>query len=250
MKPRCAAIVLAAGAGTRMASDVPKPLHPVAGRAMVLRVLDALADIDAEPVVVVVGHGAAHVREAIGAGASRPDRLVFATQPAQFGTGDAARVGLAALPSAVADDVLILPGDTPLLRPATVARLVSAHQNEAAAASVLTGRLDDPAGYGRIVRDAAGLTIVEQRDTTPSQAELNEVNAGVYCFDAAKLRQVLPQLRPANASSEYHLPDTIGLLGRNGEAITALALDDASEAMGVNDADQLAACEAALAARA
>ncbi|WP_420610126.1 NTP transferase domain-containing protein [Candidatus Poriferisodalis sp.] len=250
MTPPCAAVVLAAGAGTRMGSDLPKPLHLIGGRAMVLRVLDALAAVDAAPVVVVVGHGAAQVREAVGAEAPQADRLMFATQPAQLGTGDAARVGLSALDRhSDASDVLVLPGDTPLLRATTLRHVVAERRRAGAAASLLTAHVSDPTGYGRIVRDAAGLTVVEQRDATPSVAQINEINAGVYCFDAAKLRQVLPQLRLANAASEYYLPDAIGLLARSGESITAVALDDASEAMGVNDADQLAACEAALAAR-
>ncbi len=251
MTPPCAAIVLAAGAGTRMGSSLPKPLHPIGGRAMVLRVLDALAAVDAEPVVVVVGHGAAQVRETVEAEAPQADRLVFATQSAQLGTGDAARVGLSALQShPEASDVLVLPGDTPLLRAATLRHAVAERRRINAAASLLTAHVGDPTGYGRIVRHAAGLTIVEQRDATPSQAQVDEINAGVYCFDVSKLRHVLPQLRSANAASEYYLPDAIGLLARSGEAITAVPLDDASEAMGVNDADQLAACEAALAARA
>ncbi len=250
MTPPCAAIVLAAGAGTRMGSDLPKPLHPIGGRAMVLRVLDALAGFDADPVVVVVGHGAARVREAVEAEAHQADRLVFATQPAQLGTGDAARAGLAALDShPEAIDVLVLPGDAPLLRAATLRRVVAERRRAAAAVSLLTAHVSDPTGYGRIVRDSAGLTVVEQRDATPSVAQIDEINAGVYCFDVAKLRQVLPQLRLANTASEYYLPDAIGLLARSGEGIAAVALDDASEAMGVNDANQLAACEAALAAR-
>lgn len=250
MRPSCAAIVLAAGAGTRMGSDLPKPLHTIGGRAMVLRVLDALAAVDAKPVVVVVGHGAAQVRKAVGAEAPQGDRLVFAIQPAQLGTGDAARAGLSALdlhPEAV--DVLVLPGDTPLLRAATLRHVVVERRRADAAASLLTAHVGDPTGYGRIVRDGAGLTVVEQRDATPSVAQINEINTAVYCFDVAKLRQVLPQLRRANAASEYYLPDVIGLLARGGERIAAVALDDASEAMGVNDANQLAACEAALAAR-
>lgn len=250
MTPPCAAIVLAAGAGTRMGSDLPKPLHPISGRAMVLRVLDALAGIDAEPVVVVVGHGAAQVREVVGAEAPQGDRLVFATQPAQLGTGDAARVGLSALGShPEAGDILVLPGDTPLLRAATLRHVVAERRRAGAAASLLTAHVSDPSGYGRIVRHADGMTIAEHRDATPSEAQIKEINAGVYCFDAVKLSQVLPHLRLTNAASEYYLPDAIGLLARSGERITAVALDDASEAIGVNDADQLAACEAALVAR-
>ena len=250
MSARCAAIVLAAGAGTRMSSDLPKPLHPVAGRAMVLRLLDTLAAADAGPVIVVVGHEAARVRDEVRAGAPQPERLIFATQPQPLGTGDAARVGLDALgdPSE-ASDVLVLPGDTPLLRPETLTRLVADRRRLVAAASLLTARLDDPTGYGRIVRSDSGITIVEQRDASPAESRIDEINAGVYCFDIARLRHVLPQLRPANAASEYYLTDAIGLLVRSGQGIAAMTSDDPSEAMGVNDAAQLAACEAALAAR-
>ncbi|WP_420436390.1 NTP transferase domain-containing protein [Candidatus Poriferisodalis sp.] len=250
MKPACAAIVLAAGAGTRMDSDLPKPLHPVAGRAMVLRVLDALAEINAGPIVMVVGHGAVQLRAEVGACAPQPDRVVFATQPDQLGTGDAARVGLSALGERpAASDVLVIPGDTPLLRSASLSRLISARRQRDAAASLLTARLDDPTGYGRIVRTGGTVNIVEQRDASAAQAATNEINAGVYCFDVAQLRAALPQLRQANAASEYYLTDAIGLLARAGQPISTVTLPDPAEAMGVNDAEQLAACEAALSAR-
>ena len=232
-----------------MGSDLPKPLHPVAGRAMVLRVLDALAGVDADPVVVVVGHGADLVRAAVSGGAADPDRVVFAEQPQQLGTGDAARVGLAALPDAGAHDVLILPGDTPLLRTATLAHLVEERRRVGAAACLLTARLDDPTGYGRIVRSEGTVAIVEQRDASSAEAAIEEINAGVYCFDIDRLRQVLPRLRQANAASEYYLTDVVGLLARDGHAVTTAAAPDASEVMGVNSPEQLAACEAALAVR-
>ena len=246
----CAAIVLAAGAGTRMAADVPKPLLPVAGRAMVLRVLDALAGVDAEPVVVVIGHGATQVRDAVQSAAPQPDRLVFATQPSQLGTGDAARVGLLALSQlSEASDVLVLPGDTPLLRTATLGQVISERRRVDAAASLLTAYLDDPTGYGRIVRTGGFIGIVEQRDASASQARINEINAGVYCFRISLLRRVLGELSPANAQSEYYLADAIGLLARAGQSISAVPAPDPAEVLGVNDADQLAVCEAALAAR-
>ena len=252
-----AAIVLAAGAGTRMGSDLPKPLHPVAGRAMVLRVLDALAGAAADPVVIVVGHGAGQVRDAAASAAPQPERLMFASQPRQLGTGDAARAGLEALASPLGEpprpqpsDVLIVPGDAPLLRATTLRGLVAERRRAAAAASLLTARLDDPTGYGRIVRDGERVTITEQRDASPAVAAINEINAGVYCFDIARLGEVLPRLRRANASAEYYLTDAIGLLGDAGHRVTTVTVADAAEAMGVNNADQLAACEAALAARA
>ncbi len=263
MSERCAAIVLAAGAGTRMSSDLPKPLHPVAGRAMVLRVLDALAGADADPVVVVVGHGAAQVCNEVRAHAPLPNRLIFATQPEQLGTGDAVRVGLDALsetlgnPPATSDttasntasDVLVLPGDTPLLRPQTLVELVAVRRREGAAASLLTARLDDPAGYGRVVYSDAGIAIVEQRDASLSQTRIDEINVGVYCFEIAHLRWTLPRLRRANAVGEYYLTDAVGHLTRGGQDIAVLPLRDPAEALGANDAAQLAACEAALAAR-
>ncbi|WP_419946805.1 NTP transferase domain-containing protein [Candidatus Poriferisodalis sp.] len=250
MKAHSAAIVLAAGAGTRMSSDLPKPLHPVGGRAMVLRVLDTLADADAGPVVVVVGHEADHVRDAVRTAAPRLDRLVFADQPYQLGTGDAACVGLDALGELPGtSDVLVLPGDTPLLRAETLAQLVAVRRRDGAAASLLTACLDDPTGYGRIVRSDGEIAIVEQRDASPEQSQIDEINAGVYCFDIARLRRVLPQLRCANAAAEYYLTDAIGLLGSDSQRISTVTTADAAEAMGVNDAAQLAACEVALAAR-
>ena len=250
MNARSAAIVLAAGAGTRMSSELPKPLHPIGGRAMVLRVLDALAGADAEPVVLVVGHGADRVRDEVRADAPQPERLVFADQPEQLGTGDAARVGLDALGELPpASDVLVLPGDTPLLRAETLTQLIAVRHREGVAASLLTARLDDPTGYGRVVRSGSGLTIVEQRDASPAESQIDEINVGVYCFDVTRLRQVLPQLRRRIAAAEYYLTDAIGLLARSGHGITAMRLSDPAEAMGVNDAAQLAACEAALAAR-
>ena len=247
-----AAIVLAAGAGTRMGSDVPKPLHRVAGRAMLLRVLDALADVDVDPVVVVIGHGADRVRSEVASTAPHPQRLVFVRQAHQLGTGDAARVGMSALRvETAATDVVVLPGDTPLLRAATVAELASAHDRDDAAATLLTVRFDDPTGYGRIVRsDNGGVAeIVEQRDSTPEQAGIDEVNAGIYCFKIAPLRTALCRLQPTNAQSEYYLTDVIGMIAASGASISAVAAADPTEAMGVNDANQLAACEHAFAAR-
>ena len=249
---RWAAIVLAAGAGTRMGSDVPKPLHQIAGRAMLLRVLDAIARVDAHPVVVVIGHGADRVRSAVTLDAPNPDRLVFAHQTHQLGTGDAASVGLSAIDDdATATDVAVLPGDTPLLRASTIAELVSVHHRDDAAATLLTVRFDDPTGYGRIVRsdDGGVAEIVEQRDASLEQAEINEVNAGIYCFRIAPLRAALRRLQPTNAQSEYYLTDVIGILAASGASISAVTVADPTEAMGVNDADQLAACEHALAAR-
>ena len=251
MNAPSAAIVLAAGAGTRMASHLPKPLHPVGGRAMVLRVLDTLADADAGPVVVVVGHDARKMRDEVHAGAPQPERLLFADQPQQLGTGDAARVGLDALGEHPdAGDVLVLPGDTPLLRAAALRRLVSARRDSGAAASLLSAHLDDPTGYGRIVRGVDGITIVEHRDASAAQARISEINVGVYCFDLGMLRRVLPQLHRDNSAAEFHLTDAVGLVARSGQEVVAVLLDDPAEAMGVNDADQLAACEAVLAARA
>ncbi|MCY4518100.1 MAG: NTP transferase domain-containing protein [Acidimicrobiaceae bacterium] len=250
VEPACAAIVLAAGAGTRMDSDLPKPLHPLAGRAMVLRVLDALAAIDAGPIVVVVGHGADQVRAKVGADAPQPDRVVFATQPDQQGTGDAARVGLSALGKfRQAPDVLVLSSDTPLLRAETLHQVVSERRRVDAAASLLTAHVPDPTGYGRIVRDDARVTIIEQRDASPDVIAIDEINVGVYCFGIARLRQVLPYLRPANAAGEYYLTQAIELLAHAHHGITTVAASDPAEAMGVNDANQLAACEAVLIAR-
>ena len=174
------AIVLAAGEGTRMRSPIPKPLHRLCGRPMVLHVLDALVELPIERVVVVVGYHSNEVIKVLEAEAPNGMRLEFVEQASQLGTGDAAAVALTAFPDGAdldEGDLVILPGDTPLLRPATLASLVQTHRTHDAAATLLTARLADPSGYGRIVRhkDERVARIVEDVDASAEERAINEV---------------------------------------------------------------------------
>jgi bifunctional UDP-N-acetylglucosamine pyrophosphorylase/glucosamine-1-phosphate N-acetyltransferase len=244
------AVVLAAGEGTRMRSERPKPLHLLCGRAMLLYVLDSLADCTIDRAVVVVGHGAERVTKKLQE--QGPDLLLdFVEQDVQRGSGDAVSVGLSAFPAELDGDdgdVLILPGDHPLLRATTIARLVERHRDTDAACTILTARLDDPSGYGRIVRgkDDRVHRIVEQADATEEEREIDEINTSIYCFRRSVLAPALRRLSPENAQGEYYLTDVVEVLYDAGYTVTSLVADDAAEIEGVNDRRQLAAAEAEL----
>src|SRR5918998_853124 len=199
MRP-LSAVVLAAGEGTRMRSSRPKPLHRLCGRPMVLHVLDALAELEIERAVMVVGHAADRVSKALGEQAPPGIALEFVEQTVQAGTGDAVSVAMTAFAGADDDaasedeaDLIVLPGDTPLLRPPTLAALVRRHRVEGSSATVLTARLPDPTGYGRVVRGRDGnvARIVEQRDATDEEAAIDEVNVGIYVFRRSLLAPTL-----------------------------------------------------------
>ncbi len=245
------AIVLAAGEGTRMRSSRPKPLHLLCGRAMVLYVLDALAQLEVRRAVVVVGHGAERVtKKLLDAAPELP--LEFVEQPVQRGTGDAVGVALTAFgPDELDDteaDVLVLPGDTPLLRASTVAALVEAHHATDAACTLLTARMDDPTGYGRVVRgrDERVVRVVEQGDATDEERAIDEVNTSIYCFRASVLGPALRRISPENSQGEYYLTDVVEVLAGAGYRVSAVVADDATDTQGVNDRLQLAAAEAEL----
>ena len=199
------AVVLAAGAGTRMKSDLPKPLHEVCGKAMVLHVIDALAATQPDEISVVVGHGGDLVAETVQQAAPTWANIRFATQHEQHGTGHATQVGITALSAPSADDaVIVLPGDTPLLTAETINRLVSEHIANGHSSTLLTSELDDPTGYGRIVRKTDGSVerIVEQRDATPTELLITEWNAGVYVCST------IPNCCPLWANSVPITPNT------------------------------------------
>ncbi len=204
-----------------MRSTRPKPLHLLCGRAMLLYVLDALAECDTRRAVIVVGHGAERVTKKLQEEA--PDLVLdFVEQHVQRGTGDAASVGLTVFPDDDLDeedgDVLVLPGDTPLLRPETVAALVATHRDAEAACTVLTARLDDPSGYGRVVRGKDGRVqrVVEQVDATDEELEIDEINTSIYCFRRSLLAPALRRLSPENAQGEYYLTDVVEVLHDGG----------------------------------
>jgi len=234
---KIAALILAAGKGTRMKSDLIKVLHEVAGRPMVRWPLAAAREAGAEELVVVVGHQAEQVRERL----SDETGLRIALQEEQLGTGHAVACGLPALPGNSAT-VLILCGDTPLLTGATLQRLTATHRAAGAAVTVLTARLADPLGYGRIVRDNAGRVqrIVEQKDATPEEAAISEVNSGIYCMELDFLRAHIGSLGSDNAQHEYYLTDLVAIAVAEQCGCAAVVADDAQEIMGVNDRLQLA----------
>jgi bifunctional UDP-N-acetylglucosamine pyrophosphorylase/glucosamine-1-phosphate N-acetyltransferase len=247
---RLDAVVLAAGEGTRMRSSRPKPLHLLCGRPMVLHVLDALAEVAAHRVVVVIGHAAERVAKQIQAQAPSTLALEFVEQRVQRGTGDAVSVALTGFSDDADDDgdIVVLPGDTPLLRPPTLAALVRLHRQSDAAASVLSAVIDDPAGYGRVVRakDDRVLRIVEHADATDEELEIREINTSIYCFRRSVLAPALRRLSPENAQGEYYLSDVVEVLADAGYHVVTLVAPDAIETAGVNDRAQLALAEAEL----
>lgn len=245
------AIVLAAGAGTRMRSARPKPLHRLAGRSMLRYMIDSLADCRVSRIVIVVGHGADRMRREVGNLPIDVD-LEIVEQVRRDGTGDATAVGLTGLPDwnvdADDEDVIVLPGDMPLLRPTTIAELVRRHRADDAAAMVLSAVVDDPVGYGRVIRSDDGrvMRIVEEADTDADEAAVREINTAIYCFRRSLLAPALRRITPANAQGEYYLTDVIGVLRDAGHRVGAVVVDDPSEAEGINDRVQLAAAEAEL----
>ncbi|HET6794957.1 MAG TPA: sugar phosphate nucleotidyltransferase [Acidimicrobiales bacterium] len=249
---RLSAVVLAAGEGTRMRSARPKPLHLLCGRPMVCHVIDALAEVSVERVVVVVGHGGEEVAKTVQELAPLNMAMEFVEQRVQRGTGDAAAVGLTGLPNDLDDeedvDVIVLPGDTPLLRPPTLAALVRTHRANQAAATLLTARLANPTGYGRIVRSKDGRVarIVEEADADDDERAIDEVCTSIYCFRRAVLAPALRRLSPENAQGEYYLTDVVSVLHDAGYNVVSLVVDDQMEAAGVNDRAQLAVAEAEL----
>jgi bifunctional UDP-N-acetylglucosamine pyrophosphorylase/glucosamine-1-phosphate N-acetyltransferase len=247
------AVILAAGEGSRMRSDRPKPLHLLCGKAMLLYVLDALAGCEIDRAVVVVGHGAERVTKKLQE--LGPDvHLDFVEQHVQRGTGDATSVGLTAFHDVDPDDdadVLVLPGDTPLLRAETIAALVAEHRGRGSACTILTAELDDPTGYGRIVRgrDDRVRRIVEQTDATDDERAITEINTGIFCFRRSLLAPALRRLSPENAQGEYYLTDVVQVLSDAGHPVGSFVAPDPTETHGVNDRVQLAAAEARLRAR-
>lgn len=247
------AVVLAAGEGTRMRSGRPKPLHRLAGRPMLNHVLDSLTAVDVRWVVLVVGHEAERVVKEINEASPPRLPLHYVEQPVANGTGDAVSMALSSLPEELSDeaeeaDMIILPGDIPLIEPSTVSALVSHHRQTGAAATLLTVDLADPTGYGRVVRDRHGNVhrIVEQPDATEEERAITEVNTSVYCFRTGLLGPSLRRITDANVQGEYYLTDVVEVLSEAGHHVETMLAPNAAPAVGVNDRVQLAAAEAEL----
>ena len=235
-------VILAAGKGTRMHSDLAKVLHRLNGRPMIHYVLDTARALRSRRIIVIVGHQAEAVRREL-AGTT----VEFAVQEEQRGTGHAVRQA-GPLLAGEKGVVLVLAGDTPLIRPSTLEPLMIAHRSEGAAASVLTARVEDPTGLGRILRDEAGRIdrIVEEKDATEKQRALKEVNTSTYCFEPSRLLQALDRLTPENRQGEYYLTDTIEILRRQGHRIADAAAGKPEETTGINTPEHLAAAESRL----
>jgi bifunctional UDP-N-acetylglucosamine pyrophosphorylase/glucosamine-1-phosphate N-acetyltransferase len=234
------AIVLGAGKGTRMKSDLAKVLHPVAGRPMLLWALDVLEAADVDETVVVVGHQADAVRAIL------PPGVGSAYQAEQLGTGHAVMVALENLEVDPDDDVIVMPGDMPLVRAETIIDMLGIHRSTAAAATMLSVEVDEPGAYGRVIRDGGRvLGIVEAKDATPDQLTINEVGTSVYAFSGSRLRAALLRIGTDNAQGEYYLTDVIGILAGDGDRVEA-HIADAEEGLGVNSIEQIADVEAAL----
>jgi len=237
-----AAVVLAAGLGKRMNSDLPKVLHPALGRPLVIHVLEQIDPLKPRLTVVVVGHRAPLVQEAL-----RGRDVVFAEQTPQLGTGHAVQMAWSALREGP-ETLLVLAGDMPLIRTATLKRLLERHEREGNGVTFLSGVLEDPSGYGRVIRDADGgfVKIVEEKDATAAERLVAEVNSGIYCFSRDRLETALGFLRADNRQQEYYLTDTLSFIKGQGGRIGVEQASDSRELLGVNNPEQLAMVEEAL----
>lgn len=233
-------VILAAGQGTRMKSELPKVLHPVAGRPMVAEVVATAKALEPQRIVVVVGHGAKAVETAVG------EDVVFALQAEQLGTGHAVLQAYPALASSTADTVVVLYGDSPLITAATLRHALARHQENKATITLLSFLPHDPTGYGRIVRapDGRVLAIVEQRDATEAQKQIRESNSGFMIFSAPWLWEHLAKLG-RSPKGEYYLTDTTAMAVVQGRLVEALQIEE-REVLGVNDRLQLATAAAFL----
>ncbi|NLP06042.1 bifunctional N-acetylglucosamine-1-phosphate uridyltransferase/glucosamine-1-phosphate acetyltransferase [Candidatus Fermentibacteria bacterium] len=236
-------IVLAAGKGRRMFSDLPKVAHPVLGRPMILRVLETASSCGFDRLVTVIGHGRQLLEPLLAAGGYE-----WVVQEPQLGTAHAVGCAVGAFD---ADEYCVLLGDVPLLRGETIRRLLSGRRKAGAAATVLTGFPPDPAGYGRVVRSSGDRIerIVEDRDAGPGDLSLREVNTGLMCFDGQALRNLLGRIGRGNAQNEYYLTDAVGLAAGDGLVCTAVTADEWGEVAGINDQYQLAEASRTLCAR-
>jgi bifunctional UDP-N-acetylglucosamine pyrophosphorylase/glucosamine-1-phosphate N-acetyltransferase len=236
-----AAIILAAGRSTRMRSSLPKPLHPACGIPLTAHVIRACRAAGVERIVVVVGHEAESVKAGLGAD------VEYAVQETARGTGDAVRSAEPLFPGWVGT-IVVLAGDVPLLPAHTLKRLTEHQGISAAAVTMLVASLDDPTGYGRVLRDEQGRVtgIVEHRDATPQEREIREWNPSIYAFRSDALWSALAQVRPTNAQGEFYLTDTIGILRREGERVEAVTADSSDDVLGVNNRVELAAAAAIL----
>lgn len=237
MIQKTAAVVLAAGKGKRMKSDLPKVLHEIHGRPMVSLLLDTLAALKFDRTILVIGHKGELVQEAL-----RDFEVTFAWQREQLGTGHAVQMTADSL--ADFDGItLVAAGDVPFLSRESIERLFEVHRETGAAATCLSAVFDDPTGYGRIVRDSDGISlkaIVEHKDASEEVLRIREINTGTFCFDNRRLFETLGQLTCDNAQGEYYLTDAVKILHDKGLRVSVVKADNPDEVRGVNSVEQLA----------
>lgn len=238
------AVILAAGQGTRMKSKLYKVLHPVCGMPMVEHVKGNVSQLGVEKIVTIVGHGAEKVRDQLG------DSSDYALQEEQLGTAHAVQQA-ASLIEGKPGTTLVVCGDTPLIRTETMQSLLDHHKSTDAKATILTAIADNPTGYGRIIRDGNGQVskIVEQKDASADEQQVNEINTGTYCFDNEALFEALKLVSNDNVQGEYYLPDVIEILQKQSEIVAAYATDSFEETLGVNDRVALSQAEGIMRAR-
>ena len=224
-----AAVILAAGKGTRMKSDIPKVLHPLMGKPMVRYILDTCIKLKADRTILVIGHQADLVRETLGS------ECEYVEQTRQLGTGHALMTAAKCL-KGFSGDVMVLAGDTPFLTPAILKKLLRKHHTEKAAATMMTALMDPPLSYGRIVRDDSGniQRIVEERDATPAEKAITEVNTSHYIFRSETVLPMLSRLHTDNDQGEYYLTDIIAMLAAENETVASVTSDDPGVLMGIN----------------
>ncbi|MDI2585679.1 bifunctional UDP-N-acetylglucosamine diphosphorylase/glucosamine-1-phosphate N-acetyltransferase GlmU [Psychrobacillus sp. NEAU-3TGS] len=232
------AVVLAAGKGTRMKSNLYKVLHPVCGKPMVEHVIDNMEKLGVEKIVTVVGHGAEVVQSELG------NRSEYVLQAEQLGTAHAVLQAETTLAD-LSGTTIVICGDTPLITAETMRELLNHHKQTGAKATILTAIATDPAGYGRIIRAEGGnvKSIVEQKDASAEEQLVNEINSGTYCFDNEALFKSLKLVKNENAQGEYYLPDVIEILQKEGEVVSAFAAKDFDEILGINDRIALSQAE-------
>ena len=235
MKP-VAIVILAAGKGTRMKSDLPKVLQPLLGRPMLDYVLETARQLKAQKTLVVIGHQAGLVRETY-----KDEQVVFIHQRPQLGTGHAVQTTRKELDS-FQGTVLVLSGDVPIIRPSTLKDLLKNHWKEKVVLSLISTVVDAPKGYGRIIRDSRGWLekIVEEKDASPRERRINEINTGIYCFEKEFLFSFLPRLRRKNQQKEYYLTDLIHLALRENLKVAVTLHPEAEEVLGINSHRELA----------
>ena len=235
-----AVVIMAAGKGTRMNSDLPKVLHPANGRPVVDYVIEKSQSLDPETIVLIVGHQADKVRQAT---ALFP--VSYALQQPQLGTGHAVMQAEPLLKD-FDGEIIILSGDAPLFKTSTLKELLSFHRSRKAVATVLTAEMEDPTGYGRVIRNSGGeevLRIVEQKDASQQEKAVTEINSGVYVFDANELFSALHSITNNNAQQEYYLTDVFGICFEKGEKVCAFKVSDPNEIRGINTPEQLREAE-------